>query len=133
MQLLRLRPAWADCEVVYVSVQKQYASTVAEHRYYCVPDATRWDKFRMIYLALAMLWIVLVNRPDVVITTGAAPGLLGILCARMIGARTLWIDSIANVDDLSLSGRKAISRADVVLTQWPELQSRQVLYWGRVL
>lgn len=133
VQLLRLRPAWTDCDVTYVSVHQQYAATVAGHRYYCVPDATRWDKLRMACLALIMLWIVLRSRPDVVITTGAAPGLFGILWGRLIGARALWLDSIANIEHLSLSGQQASAHADVVLTQWPELQSAQIRYWGRVL
>lgn len=66
-------------------------------------------------------WIVIRERPDVVVTTGAAPGLVVLALARLLGARTVWVDSIANAERLSLSGRLAEGRADLVLTQWPEL------------
>jgi Oligosaccharide biosynthesis protein Alg14 like len=42
---------------------------------------------------------------------------------RFLGARTIWVDSIANIDVLSMSGQKAGRYADLWLTQWPELAS----------
>ena len=41
--------------------------------------------------------------------------------AKKLGATTVWIDSIANVEELSMSGRHARRHADVWLTQWPHL------------
>ena len=41
--------------------------------------------------------------------------------ARLVGARTVWVDSIANAEELSLSGQKASRIATLTLTQWPEL------------
>ena len=61
------------------------------------------------------------EKPDIVITTGAAPGYLALRLARLIHARTVWLDSIANVDQLSLSGLKVGRYADLWLTQWPHL------------
>ena len=40
---------------------------------------------------------------------------------KLIGARTIWIDSLANVDQLSKAGRMAGPHADLWLTQWPDL------------
>ncbi|MCI5150914.1 MAG: UDP-N-acetylglucosamine--LPS N-acetylglucosamine transferase, partial [Candidatus Electrothrix sp. MAN1_4] len=37
------------------------------------------------------------------------------------GARTIWIDSIANSDKLSMSGQKVGKYADLWLTQWEHL------------
>jgi hypothetical protein len=61
------------------------------------------------------------ERPDVVITTGAAPGYFAIRFGNWLRARTIWVDSVANVDELSLSGRKAGPHADLWLTQWAHL------------
>ena len=69
-----------------------------------------------------------------VVSTGAAPGYVAIAIGRRFGARTLWLDSIANVEQLSLSGERAIRHADLVLTQWPHLaREGQVEYRGSVL
>jgi hypothetical protein len=54
-----------------------------------------------------------------VVSTGAAGGVLAIRIARLIGARTMFIDSIANARELSISARLALGVADRVLSQWP--------------
>ncbi|RZK24058.1 MAG: oligosaccharide biosynthesis protein Alg14, partial [Flavobacterium sp.] len=72
-------------------------------------------------------------KPDVIITTGAAPGLVGLLAGKLIGAQTIWIDSIANVQKISLSGRIALLFSDQVYTQWPDLATPKILYKGNVL
>jgi hypothetical protein len=64
---------------------------------------------------------VLRERPDVVLSTGAAPGFFALLFGRLLGARTIWLDSIANIEELSMSGRMARRHADLWLTQWPHL------------
>lgn len=77
-----------------------------------------------ILLILQMLWLVLKFRPDVVITTGAAPGLVALQIGKLFGARTVWIDSLANAEKISLSGKLAERYADLWLTQWPHLVER---------
>jgi UDP-N-acetylglucosamine:LPS N-acetylglucosamine transferase len=72
-------------------------------------------------MLLQVSWLVLRLRPDVIISTGAAPGYAAIQLGRLIGARTVWIDSIANVEVLSLSGAQIGRHADLWLTQWPHL------------
>ncbi len=121
VQLLRLRPAFAGEHVAYVTVKKAYRAEVGDAPFHVVSDATRWNKVGLVRLALKMAWIVLRERPDVVVTTGAAPGYFAILFGRLLGARTTWIDSMANVDQLSLSGQKAGRLANLWLTQWPAL------------
>ena len=121
IELLRLRPAFAEARVTYVSVNREYASDVPEHDFHLVNDATRWNKVGMLRLALRVLWLLIRLRPQFVVTTGAAPGFLAIRMGRWVGARTIWLDSIANVEELSLSGQLAGKHADLWLTQWPHL------------
>lgn len=73
------------------------------------------------------------ERPRVVISTGAAPGLLAIIIGRVFGAKTIWIDSIANTEKLSLSGHFASFFSNYTLTQWAELQSDKVLFRGKLI
>lgn len=136
VQLLRLRPAFADAQVSYVSVSAAYETDLDPgdvHSFHAVTDATEWQRLKMIQLFLQLGWVMVRVRPRVVITTGAAPGLLALAWGRAIGARTMWIDSIANVENLSKSGRLARRFAHRVLTQWPELAGDGVDYEGAVL
>jgi UDP-N-acetylglucosamine:LPS N-acetylglucosamine transferase len=133
IQLLRLSPAFMDSEVVFVGVSQSYRSDVAECKFYTVPDATRWDKIGLIRSALKLTWINWKERPDVVVSTGAAPGYLAIRVGRLFGARTVWLDSIANVDCLSMSGEIVGRYADLWLTQWPHLQDTNGPYYRGAL
>jgi UDP-N-acetylglucosamine:LPS N-acetylglucosamine transferase len=121
VQLLRLLPAFENCDMAYVTVSDAYRSQISAGRFYVVPDATRWNKLRLAWMGLKLTWILLAERPDVVISTGAAPGFFAIRLGRLLGARTIWIDSIANVERLSMSGEKIGPHADLWLTQWPHL------------
>lgn len=125
VQLLRLAPAFADCEVVFVTVQEAYRWDVEGHRFYSITDATRHTKLQLIRTVLELFWIVLKERPDVVISTGAAPGFVATVLGKLSGAKTIWVDSIANVEQLSMSGRLAGRYAHLWLTQWPHLATKE--------
>jgi UDP-N-acetylglucosamine:LPS N-acetylglucosamine transferase len=78
--------------------------------------------------------ILLRERPDVIISTGAAPGYFALRLGKWFGARTIWVDSIANVEKLSLSGQRVGKYADLWLTQWPHLARPEGPYFmGGVL
>jgi UDP-N-acetylglucosamine:LPS N-acetylglucosamine transferase len=130
VQLRRVIPAFADSEVVYVTVLESYRSQVPENKFYSVNDATRWNKLGLIRLALKLAWIILKEKPSVVISTGAAPGYFAILLGRWFGARTIWIDSMANIEELSMSGSRAGRYADLWLTQWPHLAKAEGPHYG---
>ena len=119
--------------MAYLTTDPGHRAEVGVCRFYTVNDANRWNKLALMVCALRILWIVLRVRPDVVVSTGAAPGYLAIRFARVLRARTIWIDSIANAEELSMSGRLASQTADLCLTQWPHLAEGRVKYLGAVL
>lgn len=121
VQLLRLRPAFEGHDVHFATVKNSYRSDVDGQPFHVIPDATRWNKFGLLWTAFKVLWLLLRLRPHVILSTGAAPGYLAIFFGRWLGARTVWLDSIANVEELSLAGQKAGGIADLWLTQWPHL------------
>jgi UDP-N-acetylglucosamine:LPS N-acetylglucosamine transferase len=121
IQLQRLKPVWADQNVVYVSTDKSLKSHVENSRFENVIDASMDQKFRLIVQAISTLVLVLKHRPNIIISTGAAVGFFAIFWGRLIGAKTVWLDSVANADELSLAGKKVGKIATIWLTQWPEL------------
>jgi len=134
VQLNRLIPAFDDHEKIFVTTDPKYRTAVGNNRFLLVPDASRWNKFRMLWLALITLKHVLTVRPDVVVSTGAAPGFFAIFFSKKLGAKTIWVDSIANVDELSMSGKMVGKYADLWLTQWEHLAvDNHPRYAGAVL
>lgn len=121
VQLLRLRPAFAEAQVTYVTVDLAYAADVPGERFRTIVDATRWDKLKLARMAVQIAWLLVRMRPDVIVSTGAAPGYFALRLGKLLGARTVWLDSIANVERLSMTGRLVGRFADLWLTQWPHL------------
>jgi UDP-N-acetylglucosamine:LPS N-acetylglucosamine transferase len=133
-QMMRLREAFEGQDVAFVCVKEMYRSDVAPHRFYAIPDVSRLHKWTLPFTLTKLLFILLKEKPAVVITTGSAPGMLALRLGKMLGARTIWIDSIANAEQMSLSGRKAGKYADLWLTQWPHLaEENGPRYLGSVL
>lgn len=116
VQLLRLRPAFQHHDVTFVTTNPDFSVDVGQP-VLVVSDANMTRKLAVLQLFGQMVWHMLRIRPDVIITTGAAPGFAALVCGRLIGARTIWIDSIANAEQLSSSGVAARRWADLWLTQ----------------
>jgi len=123
VQLLRIKPAFEGCDVAFVTVHESYAAQVPGHRFHVVNDANLQTKVELLKAAIRIAWIIWKEKPDVVVSTGAAPGYFALRFGRMIRARTIWLDSIANVERLSVSGDRIGRFADLWLTQWPHLAS----------
>jgi len=130
IQLMRLKPVLDQYDTSYVSSQHYDGMD----NFTRVTDANRNSKFRLMLLFFQVLWIVIRKRPNIVISSGAAPGYFTVLCGKLLGAKTIWIDSIANAEELSMSGQRAGKFADLWLTQWPEVAHENgPKYGGRVL
>lgn len=131
IQLMRLKPLFDRYDTSYVSSQRhEYMGK----KFTRIVDANRNAKLKLLVLFAQMLWVIITKRPDVVISSGAAPGYFALLLGKIFGAKTIWLDSIANAEELSLSGRRAGRFADLWLTQWPEVaRENGPQYGGRVL
>ena len=121
IQLMRLRPAFAGARISYASVNLDSANDVEGNRYFTFPDANRERKFALLCQVLKIAWIIFRVRPNFVVSTGASCGYLAIRMGRMLGARSLFLDSIANAEKMSLSAQLALRHANMTLTQWPHL------------
>lgn len=134
VQLLRLRAAFAGTDVHYATVEASAAAMVHPAPVHVYPDANKDTKIKLAWAALRLLMIVLTVRPDVVISTGAAGGYFAIRFAKLIGARTVFVDSIANSRQLSVTAQMCFGVADRVISQWPDVaQDSGTEFWGSVL
>lgn len=121
IQLMRLRPAFDGYEVIYASTNKSNRIYVEDHKFYSFKDADRqvfWNFFIMIP---HLVFVIGKIKPSIIITTGSAFGLMALIIGKLFSTKNVWIDSIANVEKLSTSGRIARYFADLYLTQWEEL------------
>jgi UDP-N-acetylglucosamine:LPS N-acetylglucosamine transferase len=133
IQLCRLSDAFADTDVRYLTTGKNVAAPTGLPAI-TVPEISRSTAYMLPFVWMKIAWVILCFRPDVVVTTGAAPGLIALQIAKLAGCTTIWIDSIANAEEVSLSGRLARKYSDLWLTQWSKLTASdtKLRYFGQV-
>jgi UDP-N-acetylglucosamine:LPS N-acetylglucosamine transferase len=134
--MLRLSDSWQGYEIFYITT----AAVVKEQlqklgRVYVVGECNRRNLWRTVRVSLSCLKIIFLERPDVVISTGAAAGCISCFLGKLIGAKVIWVDSITNIERLSVSGRMVKFIADLFFVQWPELTAkyRGVQFAGTVV
>lgn len=133
VQLLRLAPAFEGYECVYASTKDSFQKFIPNNKFYCIKDFNRNNMLQIFGTVLKLFQIVKTEKPKVIITTGAAPGLVSLFIGKLFLKKTVWIDSIANVEELSMSGKIASYFADRVYTQWEHLSNNKIYFAGNVI
>lgn len=135
-QLLKMIDSWRNYEAIYVSTSHVVASKLSQFgKTYIIGECNREHVIESAKVLFRCLSVAIKERPDYVLSTGAAPGFFLCITAKLFGAKVIWVDSIANVKQLSMSGKLIRPFADLFLTQWPELQdnSKGIEYHGGVI
>ncbi|MCX5638269.1 MAG: UDP-N-acetylglucosamine--LPS N-acetylglucosamine transferase [Planctomycetota bacterium] len=135
-QLLKLAESWTGHETFYITTTKVVVEQLQRYgNIYIVGECNRKHFLRVIIVFVRCMKIILREKPDVVISTGAAVGCIVCFLGKLFGATVVWVDSITNVDRISLSGRMVRHIADLFLVQWPELSQKysNVEYQGAVI
>ena len=136
MQLIRLRPAWERHERFWVTFEREDAKTLLEEERVIWAHHPTNRNLPNLFRNLALAWRILhKEKPDVVISTGAGVGVPFLWLGRLLSIRTVFIDSLTRIQDLSLSGKLVYPVVDRFFVQWPDLTRRypRTIYEGNVL
>jgi UDP-N-acetylglucosamine:LPS N-acetylglucosamine transferase len=126
-QLLRLQSAWNGHNTFCVTTSDVVLERLQKYgKVYVVGECNRQHPLKVLLVLIRCIRIILKERPDVVISTGAAVGCIMCFLGKVIGAKIVWVDSITNVERLSLSGKLVRHIADLFLVQWPELARKYI-------
>jgi len=124
VQLKALSVSFEKHNVIFMTTNINSDETFKiNNRVITVIDADLKRKFRLLLLGLQTCFYVLKSQPDIIISTGAAPGFFAIFYAKLMRKNTIWVDSIANYEKLSISGKYAKTFSDMFLVQWPHLET----------
>jgi beta-1,4-N-acetylglucosaminyltransferase len=85
---------------------------------------------------LFLSWRVLrTMRPDVILTTGAGVAAPFLWIGRLLGIRTVFVESITRITELSLTAKLVYPVVDRLLVQWEELAEKysKAQYHGRII
>ena len=120
-QLMLLRPAFEGTDVLYLTTMAGLPEAFGAAPARIVPDCNRDKPVEAARSAAAVAVAIARHRPHVVISTGALPGVIALALGKAARARTIWVDSVANAEEMSMSGRLARRFADLWMSQWPNV------------
>lgn len=133
-QLMLMRPALAGHHIRFATTLPGLAAQFEAAPAHLIPDCNRNTRMAALACVWALLWLMIRHRPQVVISTGALPGVIALALGRLFGARTIWVDSVANAEEMSASGRLARRFAQLWLSQWAAVaQAEGAEYAGSIL
>ena len=128
---------WPQEPEAYITTLQLAAAGFARHGkpVYVVGESDRGKPMQAVAVIARTFLLALRLRPRAVVTTGSMPLAIFCIWAKLFGAKIVWVDSIAQIEHLSLSGRVMRRVADLCLAQWPEVAAQYpgVEYAGEVM
>ena len=100
---------------------------------YFVTDPKR-NPFRFFLNFLQSLRVMLKERPEIIISTGAGVTILPCYIVKLLGGKVIYIESFSRGWNPSVSGRIIYPIADLFFVQWEELKSKypKAIFAGRL-
>jgi beta-1,4-N-acetylglucosaminyltransferase len=98
-------------------------------------DSKLMSALRTLTTFLLSFVYLLISRPSVVVSCGTGLTVPIFYSARLLGIRTVFIESMSRVETLSITGRILLGKTDLFVVQWPHLaeRTRGAVYGGQLL
>jgi len=125
-----------DHMLISTEVNKALAEACPFQRVYQINEVGQGLWRRSPVKVLGTFWrvfrILRRERPDLVISTGAGIAVPGFVAAKLLGIRTVYIETYARIESLSLAGKICYHLADRFLVQHTRLarRLRRAVYAG---
>ncbi len=123
MHLYMLKPFWEDKERFWVTFDKEDARSLLEGEKMipCYYPSNRSLKGLLINTRLA--WkVIRKERPDLIISTGAAVAVPFFYVGKMFGAKTIYLEVFDRIDHSTMSGKMVYPVTDRFIVQWEEMK-----------
>lgn len=124
-QLMQLKDVCEKYDCFYV-VSRTKATEAMKKKHYIVSDLVRKNKFvmvlRMVRMMSEQLDIFLKEKPDVILTTGAAIAIPMCIIGKIFRKKVIYIESFARMTTPNKTGQLVYKFADLFIIQWEELR-----------
>ena len=121
--LYMLKPFWQDKERFWVTFDKEDARSLLEGEtmYLCYYPSNRSIKALIINTWRAIK-ILRKERPDLIISSGAAPAVPFFYLGKLMGAKTVYIEVFDRIDKSTIAGKLVYPVTDRFIVQWEEMK-----------
>lgn len=133
-QMLALKPAWEPFDTTWVTLTGSDVEHILrdEHVVFAHGPTNRSVR-KLVRNVLLAARVLLRERPDAILSTGAALAVPFFLLGRIVGARLVYVESLTRTEGLSLSGRLVAPLAHEQFVQWPGAVRGRARYVGSIL
>ena len=120
-ETMQLLDAFKGHEIFFVTwhSSREEDVTAMGRAYFTQPFGT--NPLRLLLAVPWALQILLRERPNVILSLGAEIALPFFYLSKLLGIKTIFVESWCRIEDLSKTGRLVYPVADVFLVQWPQL------------
>lgn len=121
--LYMLKPFWKDREHFWVTFDKEDARSLlqGEKMYPCYYPTNRSLKALLINTGLAFR-ILRKERPDLIISSGAAVAVPFFYLGKLFGAKLIYIEVFDRVDKPTMTGKMVYPITDQFIVEWEEMK-----------
>lgn len=107
----------------WVTFDKEDANTAlaGERVYHCYFPTNR-NVRNTVRNTLLAIKVLRRERPDIIVSSGAAIAVPFFLVGKIMGARTVYVEVFDRVDAPTLTGRLVRRFTDLFVVQWPEME-----------
>lgn len=116
-EMLELEEAFTGHQVFGITYDTERTRSLMD--YYLIDNFASQPLKSPIAIA-TMLRVLIREKPDVILSTGAEIAIPAFIIAKLIGARTIYIESCARVTSSSATGRLLYPISDFFFVQWKE-------------
>jgi UDP-N-acetylglucosamine:LPS N-acetylglucosamine transferase len=118
-----LKPFWQDKERFWVTFDKKDANSLLEKEkvYHCYYPTNRSLKALLINTRLAVK-LMRKERPDLIISTGAAVAVPFFYIGKLYGAKLIYIEVFDRIDKPTVTGKLVYPIVDKFIVQWEEMK-----------
>ena len=122
VQAKQLSPVYEKYDHFYFTFSGEVAQALRKTgRVRIIPNIVRYNPFSWLIGVVLSAYIAIAERPDVVITTGAGVVVFFCVFAKLLGTKLIFVESMAKVDEPTLTAKLLYPFSDLFLVQWPGL------------
>lgn len=136
LESYQLKPILNNHEVIWVTFKKEDAlSLLKNEKVYWAYYPMQRNYKNLIFNFFLAYKIFKLNSIDIVISTGAGVAIPFFILGKICGKKTIFIETIARINNLTLTGKVLYKISDLFIVQWPELQDKfpKAIYKGRLI
>lgn len=121
--LYLLKPFWEKKERFWVTFDKEDARSILENEtFYPCHYPTNRNLKNLIKNTILAFNILRKERPDVIISSGAAVAVPFFYLGKLFGAKTVYIEVFDRIDAPTLTGKLVYPVTDKFIVQWEEMK-----------